>query len=136
MKTFDLKTIELEKLSITEQAEHLEYVLSLDTIEIYNYIFFVLSNKYILGEDESESNKAYVKFLKSKELAVYRESIRLNVNYEYNHPDPEKFPSKRHYLASNIEYLKEVIGDIHTDDTDYKEEIETLKKFEIEYKNL
>ena len=131
MKTFDIKTVEVEKMSVEEQTELLEYVLSLDPLEIYDYLFFLLNEKYELSEDNCV-NKAYETLLSRKVLNPYRDSIMRIVDDELDGNKPENFTSKKDYLASNIAYLKQIIGLREG----YEKEIKSLKIFETEYKTL
>ena len=133
MKTFDLKTVKLEKMSVDEQNEVLEYILSLDPIEIYEYIFLLL-NKFAFSDDPED--KAYENFLGNVKFKPYRASIMRIVDGLQN--TEENFSSKKDYVASNIAYLKDVLTDCRdiNDPIGYENEIEELKKFETEYKTL
>lgn len=132
---FDPKLVEVEKLSTTEIDEFLKSILSLDLVEIYDYIYFILNEKYLLS-DNSPVCKAYESFLRKPEFKSYRDAIMSIVDEEEYESDKEI--SRKDYLASNIAYLKQMISDCHdiSEPTGYEKEIEDLKNFEIEYKTL
>ena len=136
MKTFDLKTVEIANMSADEQNELMEYVLSLDPVEIYEYLFFMLNEKYPLC-DETVETLEVGKFLARKEFKSHRESIMMIVDDEEENKQ-ENFKSKNHYLACNIAYLKQMISDCSdiNNPVGYEKEIEDLNKLETEYKTL
>ena len=135
MKTFDLENIEIENMSAKEQDEVIEYVLSLDLLEIYNYIFFLLNEKYLLSRFD-DTNRAYELLLARREFEPYRNSIMKLVDDEeeliYS---PENFPSRKDYLAANIAYINQIYN-LDLEDEYYENEKVKLEEFTTEYNSL